>query len=552
MVRKQLIQKKKMIRTVGVLAAMLVMLGGCSQKKSESNSTQAKETGLSGEELTMTNPMDQQKQVDDSLKKELEQGYSFDKPLIVLDPYGNSPLSAVAIFTTEDKTAITLTVKGKEAKDRVTQTFEAGTEHILPIYGLYAGRANEVVLKTEDGRETTVSVETDTLAFDPGKIEVRMEQEALYDYGQFTFVSNVGGYMYALDSKGDVRFYRKGLGMPLKQLKNGHIMYCSSTTLKGNYYQSGLVETDLLGKIYKEYVIPGGIHHDFFEMDNGNLLVSSDAPDFSSVEDYVVEIDRETGKVVYELDMKKLLDPKDGGSINRTDEDWFHNNGIWYDEETDTILLSARHVDAIVGIDKSDKKLSFILGDPDGWENVDKSLFFTPTGEDFEWQYAQHQVSLRPDGTILMFDNGAGRTKATKKDQKVTKDQVYSRAVAYKADRKTMTIEQVFEYGKERGKDWYSEWISGVVCLNLDANHLWITSGAHLYNPENKSCDYGPDDMFQEGLEKSTIMTELKDGKPVIEIQAGSLSYRSIRMPMYWDEKGLNLASEGKYLGSRF
>ena len=63
-----------------------------------------------------------------------------------------------------------------------------------------------------------------------------------------------------------------------------------------------------------------------------------DSPDLSSVEDYVVEIDRATGEVVWELDMKDLLDVEDGQSASMdcdgSDEesDWFHNNGLWYDE----------------------------------------------------------------------------------------------------------------------------------------------------------------------------------------------------------------------------
>ena len=31
---------------------------------------------------------------------------------------------------------------------------------------------------------------------------------------------------------------------------------------------------DLLEKIYYEYTLPGGYHHDVYEMENGNLLVA--------------------------------------------------------------------------------------------------------------------------------------------------------------------------------------------------------------------------------------------------------------------------------------
>ena len=149
-------------------------------------------------------------------------------------------------------------------------------------------------------------------------------------------------------------------------------------------------------------------HHDFVELPDGNLLVASDSPDLSTVEDYVVEIDRETGDVVWELDMKDLISQEDGQSASMDSDgseeaDWFHNNGLAYDAENDLVLLSARHKDAIVAVNKEDKSLAWILGDPTGWDGVDPSYFFTPGGEDFEWFYAQHNVSILDNGEYCSF-----------------------------------------------------------------------------------------------------------------------------------------------------
>ena len=112
--------------------------------------------------------------------------------------------------------------------------------------------------------------------------------------------------------------------------------------------------------------MPGGQHHDFVELPDGNLLIASDAEDFSTVEDRVVEIDRESGKVVWELDMKDLISQEDGQSASMDSDgseetDWFHNNGLWYDAEHDLVLLSARHKDAIVAVNKEDKTLAWIF-----------------------------------------------------------------------------------------------------------------------------------------------------------------------------------------------
>lgn len=45
----------------------------------------------------------------------------------------------------------------------------------------------------------------------------------------------------------------------------------------------------------------------------------------------------------------------------------------------------------------------------------------------------------------------------------------------YKIDTSNMTIEQIWEYGKERGSDFYSPYISNV--LYLEENHFVVHSG---------------------------------------------------------------------------
>ena len=41
-------------------------------------------------------------------------------------------------------------------------------------------------------------------------------------------------------------------------------------------------------------------------------------------------------------------------------------------------------------------------------------------------------------------------------EQPALPEMKYSRAVIYRIEQKKMTIEQVWEYGKERGFEWYS------------------------------------------------------------------------------------------------
>lgn len=511
--------------------------------------------------LEITDTFANQNSIDEALQKEAENGYSFEEPSIIVNPYGTSPLTAVIVFSTEEEMGGTITVKGKSSENDITGTFAAEKNHIVPVYGLYNGKTTQVELSLDDGTTNTVEVTTEKTDISVGTIETQMIDPSAYDSSCLTFACSSGGALCAIDGAGDIRWvFTAGGTLGVHQLANGHLMLPTTFLLKRMYYRSGLQEIDLSGKVYSEYAIPGGMHHDFCELPNGDLLVASDSPDLSTVEDYVVEIDRSTGEVVWELNAADILDKEDGASASNisdgTDEaDWFHNNGVWYDEANDLVLLSARHKDAIVAVNKSDKTLAWILGDPTGWETVDEKYFFTPVGDNFEWQYAQHQVTMLDNGDIMLFDNGTAKVKAADNDNRVTGDDVYSRAVIYHINTDDMTIEQVYEYGKERGAEWYSDWISGVVTLDGTKDSLWITAGSHLYNPSEDRHDYGPNDMMTEGLIKSTHIDQVSNGNLVFEMVISgdtyaSLTYRSFRMPLYAEGAGLDVTAKGVLLGN--
>ena len=494
--------------------------------------------------LEVTDRFAQQTSIDEALSQEAQNGYPLEEALIVVNPYGTSPLSAVAIFSTEEACGGTITVKGKSSENDVTGTFAAEKDHIVPIYGLYNNDTTEVVITLEDGTSSSFEVTTEDINVDYGTIQTKMKTETNYDYENLTFICSTMGSLYAVDAAGDIRFYTTmGGSLGVHQLENGHLLMPASYVLKTSYYKEGMIETDLLGKIYREFMVPGGQHHDFVELPDGNLLIASDSPDLSTVEDYVVELDRQTGEVVWELDMKDLMGIEEGQSASMDSDgseesDWFHNNGLAYDAQNDLVLLSARHKDAIVAVKKEEKSIAWILGDPTGWGEEYQSYFFTPEGEDFEWFYAQHNVSILDNGDIALFDNGTARVKRVDGDDRVSGDDVYSRAVVYNIDTENMTVSQESEYGKERGADWYSDWISGVVSLDGTKDHLWITAGSHLHSDEENRNDYYPKDMFVSGLTKTTYIDQVDNGELTFELTISgdtynALTYRSFRMPLY-------------------
>ena len=267
-------------------------------------------------------------------------------------------------------------------------------------------------------------------------------------------------------------------------------------------------------------------------MENGNLLVASDDfnNDSGTVEDYVVEIDRKNGNIVKTFDLKDILKMTDGKSENWIEYDWFHNNSVWYDKKTNSITLSGRHQDAVINIDYDTGKLNWILGDPEGWSDEYQKYFFKPVGDNFEWQWSQHAAMITPEGYVFLFDNGNNKSK--NEDEYVDAADSYSRGVMYKIDTDKMTIEQVWEYGKERGSDFYSPYISDVDYL--DKNHYIVHSGGISYKDgkiQNQPAGLAGADT----LKSDTV--ELLNNEVIFEMILPTNNYRVEKMSLYSDDE---------------
>ena len=217
---------------------------------------------------------------------------------------------------------------------------------------------------------------------------------------------------------------------------------------------------------------------------------------------------------------------EDGKSENWVEYDWFHNNSVWYDEKTNSITLSGRHQDAVINIDYDTEKLNWIIGDPTNWSEEYQKYFFKPVGDDFEWQWSQHAAMITPEGYVFIFDNGNNKSK--NEDEYVDAEDSYSRGVMYKIDTEKMTIEQVWEYGKERGSEFYSPYISDVDYLDKD--HYIVHSGGIVYvdgKNSNQPAGLGGADK----LVSDTV--EVLDDEVIFEIKLPSNNYRVEKMSLY-------------------
>lgn len=474
------------------------------------------------------------------------EGYTIDNPNVVLNPYDISPLSALVLFETEQEETVKVTIKGKDALTTYTHTFEAAEKHFLPIYGLYADKENEVVISYGKVSKT-IKIKTDKLPDD-----ISLPTRVVKDASKLTndlyfYTPSSKGYTAAYDVNGDVRWYLTINSIwEVNRLQNGHLLLSTERLVNSPYYMTGLYEMDMLGKIYTEYSLEGGYHHDYYEMENGNLIVASDNfANGKTVEDYVVELDRKTGKIVKTWDISSILKHEDGKSENWSEYDWFHNNAVWYDKKTNSITLSGRHQDAVINISYDDGSLNWIIGDKTNWSEDYQKYFFTPKGKNFEWQWSQHAAMITPEGYVFLFDNGNNKSKIESKYVDASKS--YSRGVMYKIDTENMTIEQVYEYGKERGSSFYSPYISDVDYLA--SNRYIVHSGGIVYvDGKNSNQPAG----FSNNASLVSDTVELLNNKVIFEMKFATNNYRVEKMSLYAEnekysnDKAVRLGSLGK------
>lgn len=493
-----------------------------------------------------------QQAAEEALLAEFSQGaYTLKNPLVKLNCYEICPLTAMILFKTPVVTEVTVVVHGKEPAGDIIHTFPAETEHILPVYGLYADYANQVEVILANGERQMVTIQTEPLHPDvPLATSIKTTAEYMGQNIMFLTAAMRAmpvGYDYA----GDVRWYAtRNFAFDLKRLANGHILVGTERLVKMPYFTSGIYEMAMSGKIFTEYQLPSGYHHDQLQMEDGNLLILTFDYYSGTVEDECVLVDYHTGEILKKWDYKDILPQEVAGSGSQTEEDWFHNNAVWYDKKTNSLTLSGRHQDIIINIDFETGALNWMLGDPQGWpqEMVDR-YFFTPVGDDFEWQYEQHACMVLPDGDIFVFDNGHYRAKD--KEHYLLNSQNYSRGVRYRINTEDRTIRQIWQYGKERGAEFFSPYISNVEYY--DEGHYMVHSGGIGYE-NGKTCDGFAVTRAMSPKHKDKVYTfnaitcELLDDELVYELQVPANCYRAEKLPLYYAGEKAELG-QGKVLG---
>ncbi|MCL2391234.1 MAG: aryl-sulfate sulfotransferase [Oscillospiraceae bacterium] len=419
-----------------------------------------------------------QARVDELLLIELNSGYySLEDPFVVIDPYGKSPLSALALFTSDEPMNVSVHVPGATAAADIDFTFVGyHTVHKIPILGLLPNTLNLVTLtgRTQSGLALSVILELRTDSLPPELCGDIIITNSVFPESISPGVNFTYAHKTAFDVNGDYRWFYNDFwlrGFALYDY-NGHMVFA-----KGAYHQGDvlLIEVNMLGKIISVFHSPYGVHHEITSRNGENLIINGSRG--ATVEDFIYELDVRTGYVVNRLDLKKVLQrTRFEGFPSFDPVDWFHHNSTVY--EDGHIIISGRHQSTVAKLSWPEGALHWILADHVGWSQMFHQYLLTPIGDDFEWSYGQHAAQVLPNFDnnpdtidILLFDNGNGRFDHDRALQlKIANNEIvapehYSRVVHYRINEREMTIEQVWQFGKELGFTYFSEAWSNAVLL---------------------------------------------------------------------------------------
>ncbi len=431
---------------------------------------------------------------------------------LVLDPSGFAPLSAQIELKTSQSVTVAMRVVGKNGSDSdVIHNFtEPGSEFDIPVHGLYADYANKVILDFFDTTGDTLETKTYEIQTTPLNVdlpEITIDKANLDQMAKGMTLVNYLGYTedqrpakpFIFDAWGDIRWYIDYTASPIlselfydngpARLKNGNFYFAESADFGGGGSNT-IYEIDLFGSILNTWEMPGyAFHHDITEKPNGNFLVSASKLGAPTIEDYIIEIGRDSKSIVKVWDLNFSMD---NSRTTWTDsiEDWIHVNAVAYDESDDTIIISGR-TQGMIKL-TADNEVVWIMAPHTDWDTsgsgkdlnqyllqpLDRQdkpitdaavLSGTENHPDFEWNWYQHATKLMPNGNISLFDNGDNRN--------FTGAETYSRAVEYQIDKENMTVKQIWQYGKDRGAEMYSKIVSDVDYL-ADEKHMLISPGA--------------------------------------------------------------------------
>ncbi len=169
--------------------------------------------------------------------------YNFNNPYVLVNPFGLNPCSAIMVFNVEEPSKVNVVIN-----DKNVGTTEAGSLHVIPLYGLYENNYNRVILTLDDGsqHEETILTEDIYSNISVGKTD-RDPNSTYLSYFASGDMTTIYGYNYY----NDVNVFISGLNYVSSfKVNNDGLTFEYNNKKELN---SILVDIDYLGRIKQVY-----------------------------------------------------------------------------------------------------------------------------------------------------------------------------------------------------------------------------------------------------------------------------------------------------------
>lgn len=485
------------------------------------------ETGIAGKRSYV----EKSRMLEREYERVLQSGkYDEHHMLAVINPYCQAPLTALLLFVTESFCRVRVVV---EDGSLYSYTSEAVREHRLPVFGLHAGEGNQVTVELlgEDGEITLrqklvlYTRELPDMLSDMICVKKHTQDSAM----PLTFV--YGGdskYPYAFDENGEIRYYlsRNPKAYGLFPMSGGRFLFLIKRFAAPSFANPHSVlcqEMDFFGRVIREYYVPEGVHHDGCEMvPGGNLLLASSSKN-DWVEDTLIEIERETGRIVKQLCLADVL--KDHPYFDYFD--WAHLNTVSYRPDNHTVLVCMRNLHTVMELDWKTNEITWLFSDPAVWKGTpyeDKVL--EPLG-DVAWFYQAHASYWLPEPSgdkrqLILYDNHWHKRRPMASFDKDKKS--YVRIYEIDEENKTVSLKQ--SYGNVKSKIRSNGIVQG--------NRVFSMSG-YLNEPVE-----GHDGMITEfDKDSGNVLNQYYTYNSFYRAYSFFADYDALSRPISWPEKTL-------------
>lgn len=490
---------------------------------------------------------------------------------INLNPSGYNPLAASIQVEVPSKGRFRVRVYSKDGALMPDQahlhSFSEATKQDVVVLGLYAGYENQVELTYTDKNgnargATTIEIQTQPLQIkrlpenhiivqktdrmEPGMTLIACPGEGDSDTSIPYMIDSDGEIRWLLDWSKHPDLNHLGGHSGLHRMKNGNY-------ITGDANKPQIVEVNYLGEIVNKWNTEDfgfNYHHELCEAPDGHILIAvtkdgiktSDGKNVRIL-DHIAELNPKSGGITQLWDLTQILDSSRITFSTRPDgyeattkvqsaSNWCHNNGVTGMRDG-SILCSCRWQGLVKF--SPDGKLKWVISPHNNWREEYKPYLLTPLDKsgksitdpdvlngtkshpDFDWGWGIHCPEELPNGNVMAFDNGYSRL------YNFTSGEKYSRVVEWKVDEKAMTVQQVWEYGRERGSDCFSSQTSGSQYLKQTGNRLFCPGIGNKL----KSGGYGGHIVEIDG----------KTGEVVFEVEVKTSAtpafHRANRMSLY-------------------